>query len=321
MKPTVANGQSSAARPSRRSLIVYVAFAFIIGIILLSGYFFVRKPERATSNAPQEAKKVMIFRDVKYSGERKGIVDWEIRAKLVRQFIDKGQTVEMEGIEGEYKPQAGTVVSFKGSKGEMDREKEFGWVSDVEVYYKGEYVIKSSLVNFDFAKSLAYTGSPIDLKGKKLTMMGVGLNADTKEQVITVERDVSGTMQGEKQKIKFSADQFTYLMKEDTYILTGKVIVKGDQMDLMCDRISILSQGENVEKAEATGKVRILAKGTIAKSERAVYYLKEDKVVLEQEPHVVRDGAEMRGETITYDLKKDKFLVEKPKMRIEQRVR
>jgi lipopolysaccharide transport protein LptA len=227
----------------------------------------------------------------------------------------------MEGIEGDYKPKAGTILSFKGLKGVMDREKEFGTVQEVEVYYKGEYVIKSNSMSFDFKKSLAYTEAPVDLTGKKLTMMGVGLNADTREQVITIERDVSGTMQTEKERIKFSADKFIYHMKEGTYDLQGKVIMKGDQMNLLCDRVTILSDGETVEKADARGRVRILVKGTIAKSERAVYYLREDKVVLEQEPYVERDGVEMRGESITYNLKTDKFFVEKPKMRIERRVR
>ncbi len=312
-------GESS--RLGKRTLVVYIASAFIIVIVILSGYFFVKKPERATSSLPEEAKKVMIFRDVKYSGERKGIVDWEVRAKLVRQFIDTGQLVEMEGIEGDYKPRSGTVVSFKGVKGEMDREKETGSVQDVEVRYKGEYVIKSSLMNFDFGRSLAYTQAPVDLKGRRITMMGVGLNADTKEQTITIERDVSGTLQGEKQKIRFSADKFTYLMKDGTYILSGKVVVKGEQMNVLCDRITILSKGEDIEKADATGGVRILAKGAIAKSGHAVYYFREDRVVLDQEPRVMRDGSEIRGETVTYSLKTDKFSVDKPKMRIEQRAR
>jgi lipopolysaccharide transport protein LptA/LPS export ABC transporter protein LptC len=309
------------SRLNKRSLIVYVASGVIVLIVLLSGYFFVKKPQRATSNLPEEAKKVMIFRDVKYSGERNGLVDWEVRARLVRQFIDKGQIVEMEGIEGEYKPRSGTIVSFKGARGEMDREKQMGTVQDVEVHYKGEYVIKSSLMNFDFGKSLAYTQSPVDLKGDKITMVGVGLDANTREQRITVERDVSGALQSERQRIRFSADKFTYLMKDGTYILSGKVVVKGEQMDMVCDKVTILSSGDDIEKVDAVGGVRIVAKGAIAKTGHAVYYLKDDKVVLEQDPHVVREGAEIAGETIVYNLKTDKFSVDKPKMRIEQRPR
>jgi lipopolysaccharide transport protein LptA/LPS export ABC transporter protein LptC len=321
MKSEFSDRKLQFSRLSRRTAVVYIAATFILAIIVLSGYFFIKKPEHATSNLPEEPKKVILFKDVKYSGERKGVVDWEIRARLVRQYLDKGQVVEMEGIEGEYKPQGGATVSFKGLKGEMDREKEIGSVQDVEVYYKGEYVVRSSSVDFDFKQSLAHTEAPVELKGKRLAMIGVGLNADTKEQVISVERDVSGTMQSEKQKIRFSADRFVYQMKESRYLLSGKVVVKGEQINLLCDRVSILSDGETIEKADATGHVQILVKGAIAKSERAVYYLKEDKVVLEQEPYVVRDGVEMRGQTVTYNLKTDKFFVEKPKMRIERRAR
>ena len=138
-----------------RNKIVYIAVAFIVGIIILAGYFFLQKPERATSNVKQEGKQVIVFKDIKYSGEKKGVVDWEIRAKLMRKYIDKPM-VEMEGIKGTYKPKPDTVVTFTGVKGSMDTVKEVGSVQGVEVFYKGEYVIKSPSMEFDFQKSLAY---------------------------------------------------------------------------------------------------------------------------------------------------------------------
>jgi lipopolysaccharide transport protein LptA len=248
------------------------------------------------------------------------VVNWEVRAKVVRKFIDK-PTVEMEGIDGEYRPKPDTVVSFKGLKGEMDTVKETGTIQNVEVYYKGQYVIKSSSMDFDFQKSMAFTTAPVDLQGKNFTMMGVGLNADTKEQVITVERDVSGTIQEEKGRYKFSADRFTYLLKDSTYVFEGKVVVKGEKMDILCDKIYVSSKDDEPEKADATGKVRILSKGTIAKSERAVYYFRDEKAVLTEEPTITSGETEMSGETVTYDLKEDRFFVEKPKMRIEQQTR
>jgi len=305
---------------NRRTSAVYAASGFIIVIIFFSVYFLAKKPEQAAFHGSSESQKVFIFKDVKYSGEKKGVVDWEVRAKLVRKFMDKS-TVEMEGIEGEYRPKPDTIVSFKGLKGQMDTVKEVGTIQNVEVYYKGEYVIKSSSMDFDFQKSMASTTAPVDLQGKKFTMMGVGLNADTKEQVITVDRDVSGTIQEDKARYKFSADKFTYLLKDSTYIFEGKVVVKGEKMDILCDKISVFSKNDDPEKADATGHVRILSKGTIAKSERAVYYFKEGKAVLTEEPTIAKDTMQMQGLTITYDLNNDKFFVEKPKMRIDQRPR
>ncbi|OPY69881.1 MAG: LPS-assembly protein LptD [Syntrophorhabdaceae bacterium PtaU1.Bin034] len=303
---------------NKRTTTVYIASGFILAIVFLSAYFFIKKPERVTSNRSEEVKKVLVFKDVKYSGEKKGVVDWELRAKLVRKYIDKSM-VELEGIDGEYKPKPGTTVLFKGSKGEMDTEKEVGWMNDVEVIYKDEYHIKSSSMNFDFKKSLAFTPAPVDVQGKRFTMVGVGLNADTKEQIITVQKDVSGSVKGEKGNFKFSSDKFVYLLNDNMYIFEGRVAVKGERMDLFCDKVYVRSNEDTIEKIDAVGKVRIMSQGTIAKSERAVYYFKEENVVLKEDPKITKENVEMRGETIVYNLATDKFSVEKPKMRIEQR--
>lgn len=303
-----------------RNTIVYIAFGFIIGIILLSGYFFLKKPERATSNVRDKGEKFIVFKDVKYSGEKKGVVDWEIKAKLMRKYIDT-PTVEMEGIQGIYKPKPDTTVTFTGVKGKMDTAKEIGSVEGVEVFYKGEYVIKSPSMEFDFKKSLAWTQSPVDLQGKKFTMKGIGLNADTKEQVITVEKDVSGTVQEEKGKYTFTAEKFVYLLKDNTYIFEGNVVVKGEKMDMFCDKVYVYSSQDVMEKIDATGQVRIVSKGTIAKSQRAVYYFKEDNVVLTDQPRIIRDKVEMVGDTIVYNLTSDKFSVSEPKMKIEPKAR
>jgi LPS export ABC transporter protein LptC/lipopolysaccharide transport protein LptA len=303
---------------NRRITVVYAASAFIVGIVLLAGYFFVNKPKGVASERAEQGKKVIIFKDVKYSGEKKGVIDWEIRAKLMRKYIDTTM-VEMEGIRGEYKPKPDMVVTFTGERGEMDTAKEVGSVRQVEIFYKGEYVIKSPTMAFDFQKSLAYTNSPVEVRGKTFTMVGKGLNADTAEQVITLEKDVSGTIQEEKGKYKFAADKFVYLLKDGTYIFEGNVVVRGERMDMFCDKVRVLSNRDAMEKIEAESQVRIVTKGTIAKSQRAVYYFKEDRVVLTEEPEIVRDNLAMKGEVITYNLTTDKFSVDQPKMRIEQR--
>jgi lipopolysaccharide transport protein LptA/LPS export ABC transporter protein LptC len=302
---------------NRRAITIYITSAFIVGIFVLSIYFFLNKPERGPSAPPEEGKRVILFRDVKYSGEKKGVVDWEIRAKLVRKYIDT-TVVEVEDIEGEYRPKAGTVVTFKGVKGKMDTQKEEGNVQDVEVFYKNEYVIKSPTMDFDFKQSTASTKAPVDLKGKKFAMTGIGLHADTKEQVITVQSDVNGTIEGEKGKQKFSADKLTYLLQDNTYIFEGRVVLKGEEMSMFCNKVRVSSVDDEIDRIDAAGSVRILAKGTIAKSERAVYYFREEKVVLRDSPKITRNNVDMQGETIVYNLATEKFSVEKPKMRIER---
>ena len=107
-------------------------------------------------------------------------------------------------------------------------------------------------------------------------------------------------------------------MKDNAYILEGKVIMKGQDINLLCDKLYLLSKDSELERIDAKGKVRLISKGTIAKSEKAVYHFKEDKVVLTEKPKILRDNVEMEGESIVYDLSNRKFSINKPKMRMER---
>ena len=122
---------------NRRDLTLYVAAGFAVGTLLLSGYYFAKRPDRSAPRTIEKTDRVIVFRDVKYSGEKKGAVDWELNAKLARKYIDK-PVVELEDIEGSYKPNPETVVLFTGTKGEMNTEEEVGRVEDVEIVYKDE---------------------------------------------------------------------------------------------------------------------------------------------------------------------------------------
>lgn len=301
-----------------RKSVVYIASGFVVCIVMLCAYFFFRMPERAASPPTTgENKRVVVFKDVKYSGEKKGVIDWELTARTARKFIDK-PTVEMENIEGIYRPKPEESVTFKGDRGQMNTEAEVGFVENVEVFYRKDYVLKTPRLDFDFKKSLVTSDSPVDLQGKGMSLMGVGLVADTKEQVITVRSDVTGSVQTGKGKFRFSSDRFTYAIKTNTYIFDGKVVVKGQDMSMLCDKVFVLSKGDDIERIDAEGKVRLLAKGSVAKSERAVYYFKDEKVVLKESPIIIKDNVEMHGRQIVYNLASGTFSVERPKMRIVQ---
>ncbi len=302
---------------NRRNLTGYIASGFAIGILLFSAYFFIKRPDRSTPHAIEQEKKVIVFRDVKYSGEKKGAIDWELRAKLARKFIDK-PVVELEQIEGSYKPRPDTVVLFKGDKGELNTETEKGRVDNVEIIYKDEYTVKSRSMDFDFKNSEVSSRSAVDLKGKRLTLQGLGMVADTQKQVVHIEKDVHGTVDTETRRFNFSSDRFSYDVKQNVYTFGGSVAVRGEDMTLFCDTIDITSTGDKVDKLDARGKVRLASKGTLAKSGRAVYYLGDDKVTLEDSPRITRDKVDMQGQLIVYSLSTGKFSVEGPRMRIER---
>ncbi|MBA4417485.1 MAG: LPS export ABC transporter periplasmic protein LptC [Syntrophus sp. (in: bacteria)] len=300
-----------------RTVVVCIAFGCIIVGLSLALYFFSNKPQRPPPPKLDQGARIIVFKNVHYSGEKKGTVDWEIKAEIARKFIDTPD-VEMEVIKGQYKPKPDVTVFFNGSRGKMNTEEEKGNIDDVDIIYKDNYRLKTKSMDFDFKKSLAWTNAPVDIEGSKLSLKGVGMTANTSEQTVRIERDVSGFIETGKGQYRFSSDKFFYMMKENLYILDGKVIMRGENMNLLCDRLNIFSEGNEVEKAEATGKVRLLSKGTIAKSEKAVYDFKEDKVVMSGSPIVLKDKTEMEGESIVYNLSKGTFFVNRPKMRVER---
>jgi lipopolysaccharide transport protein LptA len=300
-----------------RRVIIYIASGFIIASLLLALFFFVKKPVRISIPVLDEEKKVIVFKDVKYSGEKKGVIDWEIIAKIARKYIDK-PLIEMEDLEGKYMPKAGVVVSFKGTKGTINTEEEKGSIENVDFIYKNSYRLKSRYIDFDFRKGLTYTTAPVDIQGTKLNLRGLGLTANTEEETVRIERDITGYIETDKGKYRFESDRFTYTMKDNAYILEGKVIMKGQDINLLCDKLYLLSKDNELERIDAKGKVRLISKGTIAKSEKAVYHFKEDKVVLTERPKILRDNVEMEGESIVYNLSSGKFSINKPKMRMEK---
>jgi LPS export ABC transporter protein LptC/lipopolysaccharide transport protein LptA len=301
-----------------RTTIVYIASGFVAASFFMAGYFFLKKPEKVAPPVSAEGQTAIVFKDVTYSGEKKGVIDWEIRARIARKFIDRPR-VEMEEIEGEYKPKKDTTIIFRGSKGFLNTEREKGSIQDVEIIQNKEYTLTSEYMDFDFKKGLTTTSAPVHIEGSRLTLNGIGLVANTNDEVIKLEKDVTGFVVTKKGKYVFSSDTFTYYMKEHQYILDGRATMKGADLDVQCSKLFIYGDGEDLEKVDARGKVRLVSKGSVAKSEQAVYHFKEDRAVLSDSPKVMKDSVDMSGKTITFKPSEGKLTVDQPKVRIEKR--
>ncbi len=83
------------------------------------------KPEKQAIPVAQDTKKAIVFKDVKYTGEKRGVVDWELTAKIARKYLDK-PLIELENLKGLYKPKPDVAIEFTGTKGSMDTDKEIG---------------------------------------------------------------------------------------------------------------------------------------------------------------------------------------------------
>jgi LPS export ABC transporter protein LptC len=300
-----------------RKIIIFIFIGCIISSLALALYFFVRKPDKITPPVADEEKKVIVFKEVKYSGERKGVIDWEIKAKIARKYIDK-PLIELETLTGQYKPKEGVVVQFKGTKGSMDTDKESGHIENVDVLYKNDYTLKSTYMDFDFKNGTTNTKAPVNITGSKLTMRGIGLAANTRQETVKLEHDVSGIMETGKTKYNFQADSLIYHYKDDLYILQGKVVFKGEEMSLLCGKLFIYSSGQELERVEAYDKVNVISKGTVAKTEKAVYHFKEGKMMSTNSPRVFKDNVEMKGKSVVYTTNDKKTSGNNPRIRLNK---
>jgi LPS export ABC transporter protein LptC/lipopolysaccharide transport protein LptA len=302
---------------SNRKIIIFVSFGCIAASLLLALYFFLSKPERQPVPVAEDSNKAVVFKNVKYTGERRGVVDWELTAKVARKYIDK-PLIELEDLKGLYKPKPDVSIEFTGTKGSMDTEKESGRVDNVEVFYKGEYTLKSPYMDFDFKNGVTTTKDVVDIKGEKVDMRGIGLLANTNEETLRLLSDVGGIIATQKAKYRFQSDSLLYYFQKATYVLEGKVILKGEDLNMVCDIVHIYSTDNEVDRIEADGNVRVISKGTVAKSEKAVYHFKEGKIVFTQSPRVFKDNVEMKGERVIYTTNDGKLSVERPKIRMER---
>jgi LPS export ABC transporter protein LptC len=297
-----------------RTTIVYIAAGFIAISLVAAAYFFLRKPGKIPHPAPAEGKTVIVFKDVTYSGEKKGKIDWQIRAKIARKYIDK-PVIEMEMLEGEYKPKAGMTVTFKGSKGFMNTETEKGNVEDVDIIYNHEYTLTTKYLVFDFKNGLTTTSAPVKIQGSKLLLTGVGLTADTTGETIKIEKNVSGFVMAQKGKYNFAANSFLYYLKDNRYVLDGKAMMTGQDLNVSCSRLSIFSDGKNIQKIDARGNVRLTSKGNVAKSEQAVYHFTRDKAVSPASPGTAKGKKTVTGGSTMHASSEWKLVAGKPTAR------
>jgi len=89
-------------------------------------------------------------------------------------------------------------------------------------------------------------------------------------------------------------------------------------MSLLCGRLLIYTSNQNLERVEAYEKVNIISKGTVAKSEKAVYHFKEGKIMFTNSPRVLKDNMEMKGKSITYTTNDGKISADNPKIRLNK---
>ncbi|MDA8099220.1 MAG: lipopolysaccharide transport periplasmic protein LptA [Nitrospiraceae bacterium] len=125
---------------------------------------------------------------------------------------------------------------------------------------------------------------------------------------------------GKREPIVITSGRMEADKLDDTVVFRDNVVLKKEGITLNSDVLTVhYEQGaRGVHDIEAQGNVVVRQEGRVALSSKAVYYSKEEKIVLTGEPRIVEKDNELRGEKITIFIREDRSLVESGKVRFYQ---
>ncbi len=109
------------------------------------------------------------------------------------------------------------------------------------------------------------------------------------------------------QPIHITADQALRDEKKGMTVYSGNVHMNQGSMQIDADKLTIYHMAEDVERVIAEGRPARMQqqpdpeRGTVfARARIITYYRSEDRVRLEREAHIERDGATVTGDSIDY---------------------
>lgn len=95
-------------------------------------------------------------------------------------------------------------------------------------------------------------------------------------------------------------------------IFSGEVTLKKEAMTLSSDSVTVFYDAgtKSISKIEALGNVIVRKEGRVALADRALYYSKEEKIVLTGDARIIENDNQLVGERITLFIRDDRSIVE-----------
>ncbi len=103
-------------------------------------------------------------------------------------------------------------------------------------------------------------------------------------------------------------------------VFTGDVTLKKEGMTLYSDSVTVFydAQTKGIREIEALGNVVVRKEGRVALANRALYYNREDKIVLTGDARIIENENQLGGDRITLFMKDDRSIVEGGKVLLYQ---
>lgn len=299
-----------------RKISLHIFFGIIAVSLFFSFYFFLKKPQRISPpKMEEEERRIVVLKDANYVSERDGRQDMRIRAKLARKYIDSSE-IEMEEVEGSYTSEKKGSISFRGEKGIVNMEKQKGIVYGLQAQIKDKYEIRTPSLSFDLKKHSASGEDTVSIKGENVRITGTGIRGELKEGRFSLLKNVSGSIKIKGKELRFLCDAFLYDSVKEIYALQGNVKATGKDMYVDCEKMYLYGSEGEIKRVEAYRVGEMVLKGTVAKSERAVYDFSKNKVIFTGRVQVKKEDMELKGDYVEYDLEREILSGSNPEMKI-----
>jgi len=115
-----------------------------------------------------------------------------------------------------------------------------------------------------------------------------------------------------REPIVVTADRMEADELGSTVTFIGGVTLKKETLTLTADRLVVYydAADKGVREIEARDNVVVRQEGRVALANKAVYYSKEEKIVLTGEPHIIENENKLGGERITLFMRSERSIVE-----------
>lgn len=117
---------------------------------------------------------------------------------------------------------------------------------------------------------------------------------------------------GEREPIVITAERMKATKLGDRVTFLGNVELKKEDMILTSDAIVVFynNRTKGVNEIEARGNVQVRREGRVAFANRALYYSREEKIVLTGDARIIENKNQIGGDRITVFVRDDRSIVE-----------
>ncbi len=143
-------------------------------------------------------------------------------------------------------------------------------------------------------------------------------NQKAAKQDLTISEKIAKS----ESPIRIVADRLEVKQLDRTLVFQGHVVVRQDDVTITGNRLKVIglppekgtekgdSISEKIDYIEVDGDVKVTQKDRIATAQKAVFYQREQKVVMRGHPSVTKGKDRIEGTTITIYLQQGRSIVE-----------